>query len=128
MFKSWVQILQCDFLETYHVVFVVHDVIRSMLAARANSGKIDLYSHSCQPKTFFLISTEFSLHNFVRSQSSLAALHLIMLLLFSHCFLQGTVFRPPSWVSTSEVQSKMIFMGHQILSCHVLVVRSFFIL
>ncbi len=29
---------------------------------------------------------------------------------------------------TSEVQSKMIFMGHQISSCHVLVVRSFFIL
>ncbi len=28
----------------------------------------------------------------------------------------------------SEVQSKMIFMGHQILSCHVPVVRSFFIL
>ncbi len=27
----------------------------------------------------------------------------------------------------SEVQSKMIFIGHQILSCHVLVVRSFFI-
>ncbi len=29
---------------------------------------------------------------------------------------------------TSEVQNKMIFMGHQISSCHVLVVRSFFIL
>ncbi len=29
---------------------------------------------------------------------------------------------------TSEVQSKMIFMGHQISSCHVPVVRSFFIL
>ncbi len=28
----------------------------------------------------------------------------------------------------SEVQSKMIFMGHQISSCHVPVVRSFFIL
>jgi hypothetical protein len=28
----------------------------------------------------------------------------------------------------SEVQSKMIIMGHQILSCHVPVVRSFFIL
>ncbi len=28
----------------------------------------------------------------------------------------------------SEVQSKMIVMGHQISSCHVLVVRSFFIL
>ncbi len=28
----------------------------------------------------------------------------------------------------SEVQSKMIIMGHQILSYHVLVVRSFFIL
>ncbi len=27
----------------------------------------------------------------------------------------------------SEVQNKMIFMGHQILSCHVPVVRSFFI-
>jgi hypothetical protein len=26
---------------------------------------------------------------------------------------------------TSEVQNKMIFMGHQILSCHVPVVRSF---
>jgi hypothetical protein len=31
-------------------------------------------------------------------------------------------------VMTSEVQSKMIFMGHQILSCHVPVGRSFFIL
>ncbi len=31
-------------------------------------------------------------------------------------------------VFTSEVQSKMIFMGHQILSCHVPVVRSFFIM
>jgi hypothetical protein len=30
--------------------------------------------------------------------------------------------------TTSEVQSKMIIMGHQISSCHVLVVRSFFIL
>jgi hypothetical protein len=29
---------------------------------------------------------------------------------------------------SSEVQSKMMFMGHQILSCHVLLVRSFFIL
>jgi hypothetical protein len=29
---------------------------------------------------------------------------------------------------TSEVQNKMIYLGHQILSCHVLVVRSFFIL
>jgi hypothetical protein len=29
---------------------------------------------------------------------------------------------------TSEVQNKMIIMGHQILSCHVPVVRSFFIL
>ncbi len=28
---------------------------------------------------------------------------------------------------TSEVQNKMIFMGHQISSCHVLVVRSLFI-
>ncbi len=30
--------------------------------------------------------------------------------------------------SASEVQSKMMFMGHQISSCHVPVVRSFFIL
>jgi hypothetical protein len=29
---------------------------------------------------------------------------------------------------TSEVQSKMIIMGHQISSCHVPVVKSFFIL
>jgi hypothetical protein len=29
---------------------------------------------------------------------------------------------------SSEVQNEMIIMGHQILSCHVLVVRSFFIL
>ncbi len=34
----------------------------------------------------------------------------------------------PSVHHTSEVQSKMIFMGHQILSFHVPVVRSFFIL
>jgi hypothetical protein len=33
----------------------------------------------------------------------------------------------PHLASTSEVQNKMIFTGHQILSCHVLVVRSFFI-
>jgi hypothetical protein len=32
---------------------------------------------------------------------------------------------PQPWCS-SEVQSKVIFMGHQILSCHVPVVRSFF--
>jgi hypothetical protein len=31
-------------------------------------------------------------------------------------------------VVTSEVLSKMIIMGNQILSCNVLVVRSFFIL
>ncbi len=31
-------------------------------------------------------------------------------------------------VGASEVQSKMIIMGHQISSCHVPVVRSFFIL
>ncbi len=31
-------------------------------------------------------------------------------------------------LTTSEVQSKMIIMGHQISSCHVLVLRSFFIL
>jgi hypothetical protein len=31
-------------------------------------------------------------------------------------------------VGTSEVQNKMIIMGHQISSCHVPVVRSFFIL
>jgi hypothetical protein len=30
--------------------------------------------------------------------------------------------------AASEVQSKMIFMGHQISSCHVPVVRSLFIL
>ncbi len=29
---------------------------------------------------------------------------------------------------TSEVQNKMIIMGHQILSCHIPVVRSIFIL
>ncbi len=32
------------------------------------------------------------------------------------------------WKHTSEVQSKMIVMGHQISSCNVPVVRSFFIL
>ncbi len=31
-------------------------------------------------------------------------------------------------LTSSEVQNKMIIMGHQILSCHVPVVRSFFIL
>ncbi len=34
----------------------------------------------------------------------------------------------PQYNLTSEVQNKMIIMGHQILSCHVPVVRSFFIL
>jgi hypothetical protein len=34
-------------------------------------------------------------------------------------------YSPPN---TSEVQNEMIIMGHQILSCHVPVVRSFFIL
>jgi hypothetical protein len=38
--------------------------------------------------------------------------------------LAGSIGDNPS----SEVQSKMICMGHQILSCHVPVVRSFFIL
>ncbi len=39
--------------------------------------------------------------------------------------------RAASWLlslPSSEVQNKMIFMWHQILSCHVLVGRSFFIL
>jgi hypothetical protein len=47
---------------------------------------------------------------------------------------KGSERRKPTalgWFSllnpTSEVQSKLIFMGHQILSCHVPVVRSFFI-
>jgi hypothetical protein len=31
-------------------------------------------------------------------------------------------------IPTSEVQNEMIIMGHQISSCHVPVVRSFFIL
>ncbi len=31
-------------------------------------------------------------------------------------------------LTASEEQNKMVFMGHQILSCHVPVVRSFFIL
>ncbi len=31
------------------------------------------------------------------------------------------------WNASSEVHSKMIFMGHQISSCHVLVARSFLI-
>ncbi len=39
--------------------------------------------------------------------------------------LNHVIWRAPS--STSEVQSKIIFMGHQILSFHVSVVRSFFI-
>jgi hypothetical protein len=34
----------------------------------------------------------------------------------------------PTQKAPSEVQSKMIFMGHQASSCHVPVVRSFFIL
>ncbi len=34
----------------------------------------------------------------------------------------------PFMLPPSEVQNKMIIMGHQILSCHVPVVRSFFIL
>ncbi len=33
-----------------------------------------------------------------------------------------------TWVSSSEVQNEMIITGHQISSCHVPVVRSFFIL
>jgi hypothetical protein len=41
-------------------------------------------------------------------------------------------YLPPTlylqWQGTLEVQSKMIFLGHQILSCHVPVVWSFFIL
>ena len=41
----------------------------------------------------------------------------------------GTIATCPAMIlGSSEVQSKMIFMGHQILSCHVPVVRSFFIL
>ncbi len=37
---------------------------------------------------------------------------------------QSPQLSPPS----SEVQNKMIIMGHQLSSCHVTVVRSFFIL
>ncbi len=36
--------------------------------------------------------------------------------------------QPRGGGNPSEVQSKMIFMGHQISSCHVPVVGSFFIL
>ncbi len=52
-------------------------------------------------------------------------------------YQEGTKMNPNSWAqglilkllkATSEVQSKMIIMGHQISSCHVQVVRSFFIL
>ncbi len=39
---------------------------------------------------------------------------------------QSTLFTSLE-IPSSEVQNKMIFMGHQILSCHVPVVRSFFI-
>jgi hypothetical protein len=66
--------------------------------------------------------------------------------LFPYCMTQTTVVNKLSYgnwttrlqaskrsidtskLTTSEVQSKMIFMGHQISSCHVPVVRSFFIL
>jgi hypothetical protein len=41
--------------------------------------------------------------------------------------LRNCLFHEDIDVRTSEVQSKMIFMGHQISSCHVPVVRSFFI-
>jgi hypothetical protein len=42
----------------------------------------------------------------------------------------GTTNQGPATAchAPSEVQNMMIIMGHQILSCHVLVVRSFFIL
>jgi hypothetical protein len=50
----------------------------------------------------------------------------------SHFFPWKWVTRPLSLAETlclsSEVQNKMIIMGHQISSCHVPVVRSFFIL
>jgi hypothetical protein len=39
--------LKCNSLETCHVAIVVHDVIRSMLAAHANSGKNDSGTQSC---------------------------------------------------------------------------------
>jgi hypothetical protein len=39
-----------------------------------------------------------------------------------HLDILDKIFQCPS-----EVQNKMIFMGHQISSCHVPVVRSFFI-
>ncbi len=47
-----------------------------------------------------------------------------------HCFetvVQFCLWLHFEFLLTSEVQSKMIFMGHQILSCRVPVVRSFFI-
>jgi hypothetical protein len=42
------------------------------------------------------------------------------------CMLGGNLFISKIHVISSEVQNKMIIMGHQILSCHVPVVRSFF--
>ncbi len=51
----------------------------------------------------------------------------VPLLLLLKGLLSRSLPAPHPSLPTSEVQSKMIFMGHQILSCHVLVVRSFFI-
>ncbi len=74
----------------------------------------NLCSHECQSKTFFLMSTEFSLHNFVKSQSLLAALRLIMLPLFDHCFVQGTVsYHLHWWVLTLHLSYETVQSPHR---------------
>ncbi len=46
----------------------------------------------------------------------------------STCPTKRCSIRLGHFIASSEVQNEMIIMGHQILSCHVPVVRSFFIL
>ncbi len=96
------------------MAFVVHGVIRSMLAACANSGKNDSGTHSgalhscLTAKDIFLDVDRVPIAQLCKESIIFgsAPFDHDAIVLSNHCFVQGTVFRPPSSVSiniTSEL-------------------------
>ncbi len=79
------------------------------------NGLCSLYSPaSCGGSLSPFIKHQLPLHRTLQTSSS------------NYCKL-GACLNSPWLQPPSEVQNKMIFMGHEISSCHVLIVRSFFI-
>ncbi len=85
---------------------------RNYSALIASQGNVSI-SKTSTVKTTTRFAAENSIHACIRNLALIGSTHFI----------------PVQYEDsdTSEVQSKMIFMGHQISSCHVPVVRSFFI-